>query len=122
MFGLKQRSDLTAINFIHAMLAAFLFFSPWLVGFHETLAASWNAWICGAVVGFLAIAAINALYEWEEWANVAFGLWTAVAPWILGFADVPAVLWTHVGVGLAVALLAAIELWILHSNPPTRAV
>ena len=117
---LKGRSELTAINIINAILAAFLFASPWLFGFSDGQAASWNAWVCGLVIAALALAAINELQEWEEWANVVVGLWTAVAPWILGFAGVVAAMWTHVGVGLAVAVLAAVELWLLHSNPPTK--
>ncbi len=111
MVRLKQRSDLSAINIINALLAAFLFFSPWLIGFTEVEPAFWNAWVCGPLIGFLAIAAVNALYEWEEWANAALGLWTLVAPWVLGFSHAPGALWTHVGVGLAIVVLAAVELW-----------
>jgi len=120
MFGLKERSELTAINIINALLAAFLFVSPWLVGFREVQAASWNAWICGLAIAVFALAALNELYEWEEWVNAALGVWAAVAPWVLGFASVVTAMWTHVGVGLAVAILAAVELWLLHSNPPAR--
>jgi hypothetical protein len=118
---LKDRSELTAINIVNAILAAILFVSPWIFGFGETQAAAWNAWTCGLAVGILALAAINKLQEWEEWANVALGLWVAVAPWLLGFAGVATALWAHVGIGLAIAILAAVELWLLHSNPPTRA-
>ncbi len=118
---LKGRSELTAINIINAILAVFLFVSPWLFGFSGMQrAASWNAWICGFAIAALALAAVSELQEWEEWANVALGLWTAVAPWLLGFAGVAAAMWTHGGVGLAVAVLAAVELWLLHNNPPTK--
>ena len=109
-----KRSDLSIFDYINAVLAAFLFFSPWLVGFTDVEPAFWNAWICGPVIGILAIAAINALYEWEEWANAVIGLWTLAAPWILGFSHVTGALWTHVGVGLAIAVLAVGELWIVR--------
>jgi hypothetical protein len=118
----KERGELTVMNIVNALLAAFLFISPWLFGFSETQTASWNAWICGLAIVVLAIAAVSALYEWEEWANVALGLWTAVAPWILGFAGIAAAMWTHVIVGLAVAVLAAVELWLLRGSPPTRTI
>jgi hypothetical protein len=111
MLRLKQRSDLAAINIINALLAAFLFFSPWLVGFTDVEPAFWNTWVCGPLIGILAITAFNALYEWEEWANAALGLWTLVAPWVLGFSHVTGALWAHVGVGFAIAVLAAVELW-----------
>ena len=122
MLNLKDRSEPTAINVVNAVLAAFLFVSPWLVGFRELQAASWNAWICGLAVLVIALAAVADLQEWEEWVNGAIGLWTAVAPWVLGFAGVTTAMWTHVGVGLAVAVLAAVELWLIHSGPPAKTV
>jgi hypothetical protein len=122
MINLKNRSELTAINIVNAILAALLFVSPWLIGFRDLQAASWNAWICGLAVFVLAVAAMTELQEWEEWVNGALGLWTLVAPWVLGFASVATALWTHVGVGAAIAVLAAIELWLLHSGPPAKTV
>lgn len=116
MVRLKQRSDLTAINIISALLAALLFFSPWLIGFTDVEPAFWNTWVCGPLIGILAIAAVNALYEWEEWANAALGLWTLAAPWILGFSHVAAAMWAHVGVGLAIAVLAIVELWRMRRS------
>lgn len=117
---LKGKTELTAINIINAALAAFLFVSPWLFGFSGTPAASWNAWICGLAVAVLALAAVREPHEWEEWANLALGLWTIAAPWILGFAGIAAALRPHVGIGLAVAVLAALELWLIHANPPAK--
>ncbi|WP_457094563.1 SPW repeat protein [Microvirga sp. P5_D2] len=114
MVRLKQRNDLSAISIVNALLAAFLFFSPWLIGFTESESAFWNAWVCGPLIGILAITAINALYEWEEWSNATLGLWVLVAPWVLGFSYVTEALWTHVGVGLAITVLAVVELWILR--------
>ena len=122
MFGVTQRSDLTALNIVNALLAAFLFLSPWIFGFGAVQAAAWNAWICGLLIVALAVAAVSALHEWEEWVNGALGLWTAAAPWILGFAGTAAALWTHLGVGLAVAVLAAVEIWLIRENPPAQTV
>ncbi|MPR10186.1 SPW repeat protein [Microvirga tunisiensis] len=120
MLGLKQRSELTAINIINAVLAVFLFFSPWLVGYRDAQIASWNAGACGLVIGLMAAFAITRLQEWEEWSNAALGLLTAVAPWIMGFAGSMPAMWTHVLVGLAVLTLAAIELWLIHGSPPSK--
>lgn len=118
----KERGELTVMNIVNALLGVFLFIAPWLLGFRDVQAAAWNAWICGVLIAALAVAALSALQEWEEWANAALGLWTVVAPWILGFSGMPAAMWTHVGVGLAVAILAAIEAWLVHGNPPARNV
>jgi len=116
MNGVRHRSELTAINIVNAIAAAFLFASPWLFGFAGEQAASWNAWISGLLIAGLALAAVAALQEWEEWANLVLGLWVAAAPWLLGFAGIANALWTHVGVGLAVALLAAVELWLIYQD------
>ena len=121
MFGLTQRSDLTGINIVVAVLGLVLFLSPWLVGFREVQAATWNTWICGLVIAGLAVLAVTELQEWQEWVNAAFGLWTAAAPWILGFAGSVTAMWTHVVVGLVVAVLAAVEVWLIHNSPPTKA-
>ena len=120
MLELKNRSELTVINVANAILAVFLFVSPWLVGFREMQAAARNAWILGIVIFVIAVAAASALREWEEWVNCVLGLWTIVAPWILGFAAAKGAMWTHVAVGIAVAVLAAIELWLIHSGPPAK--
>ena len=112
MLGLKQRSELTAINIINAVLAVVLFFSPWLVGYRDAQIASWNAGTCGLVIG--------RLQEWEEWSSAALGLWTAAAPWIMGFTGSIPAMWAHVLVGLAVLALAAIELWLIHGSPPSK--
>ena len=116
MNALKHHGELTAINIVNAIAAAFLFASPWLFGFSGEQAASWNAWVCGLLIASLALAAVAALQEWEEWASLVLGLWVAAAPWLLGFSGVANALWTHVGVGLAVAILAAVELWLIHRD------
>ena len=99
------------------ILGAFLFFSPWIFGF-ESGAPSQNAHIAGIVIAILAIAALAAFAVWEEWLNLIVGLWTLVAPWVLGFQALRTPTTIHVLVGIAVAVLAAIELWIMYQNPP----
>lgn len=57
--------------------------------------------------------------HWQEWVNLAFGLWVMVSPWAIahvmaGAGDpagvTEAVMWNHYAVGAAVALLAAVAL------------
>jgi SPW repeat len=98
------------------VLGAILFFSPWMLGF-EAGRASENAMIAGIVIAALAIAALAAFAVWEEWLNLIVGLWTLVSPWVLGFQGTTAMT-VHVIVGAAVAILAAIEIWLLSQNPP----
>jgi hypothetical protein len=98
------------------VLGAVLFFSPWMFGF-EAGKISENANITGLVIAIIAIAALAAFAVWEEWLNLIVGLWALVSPWVLGFQGTTAMT-VHVVIGLAVAVLAAIELWIMSQNPP----
>jgi hypothetical protein len=98
------------------ILGAALFFSPWLFGFAAG-PQSENAWTTGIVIGILSIAALAAFAVWEEWLNLIAGLWAIVSPWVLGFQGTTAMT-VHVVIGILVAALAAIELWIMNQNPP----
>ncbi len=99
------------------ILGAFLFFSPWIFGF-DAGKVSQNAFIAGIVIAVLAIAALAAFAVWEEWLNLIVGLWVLVSPWVLGFQGTTRPMAIHVVVGIAVAALAAIEIWMTSQIPP----
>ena len=46
----------------------------------------------------------------EAWLLVC-GLWLIVSPFVLGYADSGTLAYWHVALGIAVVLLAALELW-----------
>jgi|SRR5713101_9897456 len=98
------------------ILGAILFFSPWMFGFGAGI-ASQDAYIAGIVIAVLAIAALAAFAVWEEWLNLIVGLWVLVSPWALGFQGTTAMT-VHVVIGAAVAIIAAIELWMMSQFPP----
>jgi hypothetical protein len=98
------------------ILGAFLFLSPWIFGLGGTAAE--NANIAGIVIAALAIAALAAFAVWEEWLNLVVGLWTLVSPWVLGFHAETKAMTISVIVGAAVAILAAVELWMMSQLPP----
>ncbi|HKU06648.1 MAG TPA: SPW repeat protein [Bradyrhizobium sp.] len=98
------------------ILGAILFVSPWVFGF-DPGKASQNAMIVGIIIAALAIAALAAFAVWEEWLNLVVGLWAVISPWVLGFQGTNAMT-VHVLIGLAVAVLAAVEIWITTQNPP----
>jgi hypothetical protein len=111
MRKLIARTEDNTINGLNLALAVVLFVSPWLFGFAGHQTASWNAWVSAAVIALVAGIALSQLQQWEEWVNVIVGLWVAASPWLLGFAAVANAMWTHLVIGLAVAALAAYELW-----------
>ena len=68
----------------------------------------------------LSLAALIAFADWEEWAALAMGLWLLASPWVLGFPHAAAMK-IHIGVGLVVAYLAGLELWLIHYHYDDRA-
>ena len=109
----------TIIDFIKLALSVFLILTPWTFGFTAATVASGNAWISGAVIGLVSIAAIVALAEWEEWVSLVFGLWVAISPWLLGYhATVISAMRANATIGIAIVLLAAAELAMIHRSPP----
>ena len=100
------------------VLGAILFFSPWIFAFDAGL-SSQNAFISGIVIAALSIAALAAFAVWEEWLNLIVGLWVIVSPWVLNFQGSTAMT-VHVIIGIIVAVLAAIEIWLMYQNPPRQ--
>jgi hypothetical protein len=99
------------------ILGAILFASPWIFGFAAGTVST-NAYITGIVIAILAIAALARFAVWEEWLNLVVGLWAVVSPWVLGFQGITTAMTAHVIIGAVVAILAAIELWMLNQIPP----
>src|SRR5215211_6232458 len=97
---------------LNLILGAFLFFTPWIFGFAAG-AQTQNAMISGIIIAVVSIAALAAFMEWEEWVNLVVGLWVLVSPWILGFANTTA-MQVHAVIGILVAAIAAVELWMMH--------
>ena len=106
-----------AFDVANLILGVFLILSPWLLHFAPGV-QSWNAWAGGGIIAVLSIAALFAFAEWEEWLNLIVGLWILVSPWALKFSSSTDAMRTAVIVGLIVAVIAAIELWMFHRSPP----
>jgi hypothetical protein len=117
----KRRTEKTTIDVVNLVLGACLGFAPWVLGFTGQTAAAWNAWVVGAAIAFVAVDAIANLTEWEEWANMALGIWAILASWVLGFAEAAQAMYAHLLIGLCVAVLAAVNLWIVRNRPVSRA-
>ncbi len=107
----------TVCDVANLILGAFLFLSPWIFHFSAGV-ESWNAWAGGGVIAILSIAALSAFAEWEEWLNLIVGLWILISPWALKFSGSTDAMRTDVIVGLIVAVIAAIELWMFHRSRP----
>jgi hypothetical protein len=103
---------------INLILAVWLFLSPWIVGFAGVTPAAWVAWLSAIAIAIFAIAALAAFAEWEEWINLALGIWVLISPWVVHVSGEQKPTVTLFLTGAAVAVIAAIELWMLHRTPP----
>jgi len=112
---MKDWTTAKLLDVANLILGAALFLSPWTF---DTASgpASINSWIIGFAIAALAIDAIAAFARWEEWLNLALGLWTAAAPFVLGFQGTTAMT-VHLIIGVLVAALAALELWMTQRRP-----
>jgi hypothetical protein len=105
-------------DLINLILAIWLFVSPWLVGFAGSMPPAWVAWLSAIAVAVFAIAALASLAEWEEWINLILGIWLIISPWVARFSTQYDPKLTISLTGLAIAVIAAIEIWLMHRTPP----
>jgi len=103
---------------INLVLGTGLFLSPWVIALPPDAAASWNAWLSGILIAAVAVAALGAFAEWEEWLNVIVGLWVAASPWLVNFSANVTATRVHVIAGILVAVVAVVRIWLVHSHPP----
>ncbi len=114
-----EKRNVTAIDGINLVLAILLIASPWVFAF-PTGTITINAVVAGLIIGVVAIAALFAFAQWEEWVNLILGAWVVASPFVLQFTSDAKALWTHVVIGLVVAVLAAVELWMVARPPPAE--
>jgi hypothetical protein len=105
-------------DYVNVVVGAWLFFSPWILGFAGMQLALWNALIFGAVIFVLAVSALSAFQDWEEWVDMAVGLWLIISPWVLGVAATTAVVWNFVIVGVLALILSG---WALREHHDAHA-
>jgi predicted MFS family arabinose efflux permease len=98
---------------VNAVLGAWLVVSPWLVGYSGDNTPTIHAVIVGALLLAAALGAILVPRAWEEWTELALGLWLIASPWVLGFSAQAQVMQTAVATGIVVAILA---LWTLATD------
>lgn len=98
---------------VNALLGAWLILSPWAMGFADRQVAMAGCVAVGALLLATALGAIFVPKAWEEWVEVALGVWLMASPWLLGFADLAVAMQVAVWTGLAVTVLA---LWVLATD------
>lgn len=105
-------------DWTNLVVGAWLFISPWVLGFTGSSAAAWNAWILGLIVAALALWALSGpASRGAQWSLAIAAAWVFVAPWLLGFVGVAAGAWNAWIVALVVAIVAV---WAVASMGSAR--
>ena len=108
------------LEWVNAVLGAWLFISPWVLGFSGNGAAAWSAWIVGGLVLIFALWALSDKGTWEDWVNLAIAVIGFFTPWLFGFAGVAAAAWN---MWIVTLLIAIVALWAAYTpaEPKTSA-
>jgi hypothetical protein len=96
-------------------LGIWLLLSPWALFYEYEPAARHNALAVGALIIVVEVVELSVFRDWEEWINVALGVWLLVSPWALGIASTAARL-NFMVVGALVLALALYEIRDLRSG------
>jgi hypothetical protein len=78
--------------------------------FTEPPAVAWNTGIVGTLIVCCSAVALYRYEAWTEWSNLTLGAWTAAAPFLLGFGSAQSPMWTHVVIGICVAMIATLQI------------
>jgi hypothetical protein len=107
---------------VQLLLGVGLFASPWLFGFADAAGIAWHAWIAGVALAVLAGLSLarEQLRLWVSWATLAIGVWLILAPWIVGFSAITAAMWSHLIVGVIMAVIALLEVAGAYSDTTVR--
>ncbi|HEX8010396.1 MAG TPA: SPW repeat protein [Casimicrobiaceae bacterium] len=98
---------------VNLILGIWMIVSPWALQHQGEMPPTWNAVVLGILIAAAALIALFKVMAWEEWINVAFGVWLLISPWVLGFSGLAIAMWNAVIVGIVVAVLA---LWTLGTD------
>lgn len=98
---------------LNIILGLWMAASPWVLGYSADTYPTLSAIIAGTLIVLFAASEFFKAMAWEEWTNVALGVWLVISPWVLGFSGLSMMMWNAVAVGLVVALLA---LWALYTD------
>ena len=91
-------------------LGALIVLTSWMANDVGSQTAALNAVIVGILVLALGGSEVVDLRRWEEGLETACGLWLIASPFVFGYADVGTLRYWHFVLGIAVVLLAVLEL------------
>ncbi|MDB5790050.1 MAG: hypothetical protein JWQ80_74 [Massilia sp.] len=96
------------------LLGAWLFVSPWVMGYPSDSPPAVNAFIAGAIIATLAIFDLYQTDVWAVFVNIIVGAWVAASPWVVDVVADGAMSMSMLVVGIATIVLG---LWEMRSDP-----
>lgn len=91
-------------------LGTLIVLTSWLIGDGGSQIVAVNTVMVGILVLALAASEFVDLRRWEESLETACGLWLIASPFVFGYADAGTLRYWHFVLGIAVVLLAVLEL------------
>ena len=104
-------------------LGALIVLTSWLIGYGGSQIVAVNTVMVGILVLALAASEFVDLRRWEESLESACGLWLIASPFVFGYAGAGTLRYWHFVLGIAVVLLAVLELrqdWELSDTEIAR--
>jgi hypothetical protein len=104
-------------------LGALIVLTSWIGSDVVSQTVATNATIVGILLLALGASEVVDLRRWEESLEAACGLWLIASPFIFGYADAGTLRYWHFVLGIAVVLLAVLELrqdWRLSDTELAR--
>lgn len=98
-------------------LGAWMFASPWTLGFSDHSAATMNAFVMGTILMLEEVLEAGAREVVEEWIDVVSGIWLMASPLVLGFTTYPVAAANAFVVGALTVLFAG---WAMLPRTATK--
>ena len=74
-----------------------------------------NAVLLGVLIILAELVELSLFRGWQEWINVALGVWLIASTWVLGIVT-PAARMNFILVGILVVALALYEMWQIRQK------
>jgi SPW repeat len=109
MIRWRKESILDIYKLVFGLL---LLLSPWMFAFSYQPARI-DSWTTGLLVVVVALGSLAAYDDREELLMILVGVWVLGSPWVFHYPHGAATK-IHIGIGLVIAYLAALELFLVH--------
>jgi len=107
----KQNIDNDWQDLTIHVVGLWLFISPFVLQYISTSPnAAIASFLIGVLMALISMTGLSTHQFWEEWTNLVLAAFLIASPWVLGFTEMPLVMWNAIIAGGIVAICA---IWTL---------